>query len=139
MAESTIWWVLAGGMVALELVSGTFYLLMLSVGMIAAAIAAHVGVTVPLQVTVAAIFGGGSVIALRHYRKSTPTAPAGGNHENLDVGETVQVDVWDAEGTSTVKYRGANWKVSLLEGATPSPGAHRIVEVVGSRLVVKKL
>ncbi|MFZ2989079.1 NfeD family protein, partial [Ideonella sp.] len=30
MADSTIWWLLAGGAVALELVTGTFYLLMLA-------------------------------------------------------------------------------------------------------------
>ena len=33
MAESTIWWLLAGAAVALELVTGTFYLLMLAVGL----------------------------------------------------------------------------------------------------------
>ena len=30
MAESTIWWLLAGSAVAIELVTGTFYLLMLA-------------------------------------------------------------------------------------------------------------
>ena len=41
MAQSTIWWVLAGGFVAVELLSGTFYLLMLALGMAAAALAAQ--------------------------------------------------------------------------------------------------
>ncbi|MDO9198743.1 NfeD family protein, partial [Rhodoferax sp.] len=45
MAESTIWWVLAGAVVAIELATGTFYLLMLSVGLVAAAISAHAGAT----------------------------------------------------------------------------------------------
>ena len=33
MAMSTIWWLLAGGAVALELFTGTFYLLMVALGL----------------------------------------------------------------------------------------------------------
>lgn len=141
MAESTIWWVLAGAAIAVELVTGTFYLLMLSMGLVAAAIATHLGATATVQLVVAAVVGGGSVVAWRGYKQKTPSAlPAGTNHDvNMDVGETVHVDIWDPDGTSSVKYRGANWRVSLAPGATPAPGLHRIVEVIGSRLVVKKL
>ncbi|MGA8787294.1 MAG: NfeD family protein, partial [Polaromonas sp.] len=32
MSESSIWWLLAGAAVAVELMTGTFYLLMLAVG-----------------------------------------------------------------------------------------------------------
>ena len=140
MAESTIWWVLAGALVAIELITGTFYLLMLSLGMVAAALSAHAGVTTPVQILIAAAFGGGSVVAWRIYRKSRPApADASANQSvNLDIGETVQVDAWGPDGTSSVKYRGAHWDISLVAGATPSPGPHRIVGVVGSRLVVKK-
>ena len=46
---------------------------------------------------------------------------------------------WNADGTGEVKYRGANWQVSLMPGAAPLPGAYVIVEVVGSRLVVRKV
>lgn len=141
MAESTIWWVLAGAAVAVELLTGTFYLLMLSLGLVAAALAAHAGATATIQLVVAAVVGGGSVVAWRSYKQKTPSAPpASANRDvNLDVGETVHVDAWGPDGTSSVKYRGANWSVSLIPGATPSPGPHSVVEVVGSRLVVKKL
>ncbi len=141
MAESTIWWVLAGGAIAVELLTGTFYLLMLSMGLMAGALAAHAGATLTVQLVVAALVGGGFIVAWRARRlRATPGLPVGANQDvNLDVGETVQVDSWAADGTSTVKYRGANWSVSLVPGASPTPGAHRIVEVVGSRLVVRKL
>ena len=33
MADSTLWWLLAGAAVAVELLTGTFYLLMLGIGM----------------------------------------------------------------------------------------------------------
>ena len=141
MTESTIWWVLAGAVIAVELLSGTFYLLMLSMGLIAAAIAAHLGASVTVQLVVAAVVGGGSVVAWRSYKQRAPLPlPASSNHDvNMDVGETVHIDAWDMDGTSSVKYRGANWSVLLKPGATPSPGTHIVEEVVGSRLVVRKL
>ena len=138
MAESTIWWVLAGSVVAVELVTGTFYLLMLSVGLVAAAISAHAGATTAVQVLVAAVFGGGSVVLWRVFKKTQSPAAHAVEEINLDVGETVHVDAWGPDGTSLVKYRGANWSVSPAPGDIPSPGTHRIVEVIGNRLIVKK-
>jgi membrane protein implicated in regulation of membrane protease activity len=141
MAQSSIWWVLAGAVIALELLSGTFYLLMLSLGLIGAAIAAHLGATLTVQLVVAAVVGGGFVLCWRRYKQQRPSAlPASANRDvNLDVGETVQVEAWNPDGTGSVRYRGAHWDVSIDAGATPTAGAHRIVEVIGSRLVLRKL
>ncbi len=141
MAESTLWWLLAGGLIALELLTGTFYLLMLSLGLVGGAIAAHLGASMSVQLVVAAVLGGGFVVAWRSYKKHQPPAlPAGANRDvNLDIGETLHVDAWNEDGTSTAKYRGANWTVSLRTGAASAPGLHRIVEVIGNRLVVEKL
>ncbi len=141
MAESTLWWLLAGALIALELLTGTFYLLMLSLGLVGAALAAHLGAAVPVQLVVAAVLGGGFVVAWRSYKKHQPPAlPAGANRDvNLDIGETLHIETWNEDGTSTAKYRGATWSVSLRTGAASSPGPHRIVEVVGNRLVVEKL
>lgn len=141
MAESTIWWLLTGTAIGVELVTGTFYLLMLSVGLSAAAIAAHLGASISVQMAVAAFLGVGSVLAWRSYKRAQPaTPPANANRDvNLDVGETVQIDSWNPDGTTTVKYRGANWAVSTLSGGPLASGAHQVVEVIGSRLVVRKL
>ena len=38
MSDPTLWWMLAGIAVIVELLSGTFYLLMLATGMVAAAL-----------------------------------------------------------------------------------------------------
>ena len=141
MTHSTIWWLLAGVAVGVELVTGTFYLLMLAAGLVAAALAAHLGATVTVQLAVAAVVGGGSVLAWRAYRQRAPsTLPAGANHDvNLDIGETVHVEAWEPDGTGAVKYRGAQWQVALMPGAAPLPGSYVIVEVVGNRLVVRKV
>lgn len=140
MADSTFWWLLVGAAIAVELVTGTFYLLMLSIGMAAAALAAHAGASLSLQLVTAALLGGGSVAAWRSYKLKQPSAPqASANRDvNLDIGETVQVDAWLPNDTASVKYRGAHWDVALEPGATATPGAHTIVEVVGNRLIVRK-
>ena len=140
MAESTLWWLLAGGIVAAELLTGTFYLLMLALGVAAAAIAAHLGMATTLQIVTAAVVGGGSVIgwhAVRRKRPGDPSARAD-RSVNLDVGETVQVDGWNADGTATVKYRGAQWTVIQRPGNAPAPGSYRVAELVGNRLLVEK-
>ena len=58
---------------------------------------------------------------------------------NLDIGESVHVDAWNADGTATVRYRGAQWTVVSRAGSTLSPGEYKVAEVVGSRLVVEKI
>ena len=141
MAMTTVWWVLAGVAVGLELLSGTFYLLMLALGLSAGALAAHAGLSSPLQFLAAAAVGGGAVVAWRAYRQRLPAvSPASANRDvNLDIGETIQVAAWNADGTASVKYRGAQWAVAHVAGIVPVTGPHRIVEVVGNRLIVDKL
>ena len=140
MAESTIWWLLAGSAVAVELLTGTFYLLMLAVGLAAAALAAHAGGSQSVQFITAAVVGGGAVAAWHLLRPRQPAGPATANRDvNLDVGETVQVESWNGDGTATVKYRGAKWTVIPAPGGVQSTGPHRVREVVGSRLVVEKI
>lgn len=141
MSESTVWWLLTGAAVAVELVTGTFYLLMLAIGLAAAALAAHAGATVKAQLVVAALVGGGAVLIchiLRRRRRGDPSARAL-RSVNLDVGETVQIDAWNEDGTASVKYRGASWTAIHRAGVTPAPGPHRVAELVGSRLLVDKL
>ena len=141
MSEPTIWWLLAGGAVVAELLTGTFFLLMISLGMAAAALAAHAGAGIVVQLLVAAVIGGGAVVAwylIKKKRPSDPSARADRN-VNLDIGETVFVEEWSADGTATVKFRGANWTAIQRPGNTPSAGPHRVAELVGSRLLVDKL
>ena len=51
---------------------------------------------------------------------------------NLDVGETVMIESWNADGTSSVKYRGANWVAIHRQGVQPSTGPHRVAELVAA-------
>jgi membrane protein implicated in regulation of membrane protease activity len=141
MAHSTLWWLLAGAAVGVELATGTFYLLMLAIGLAAAAISAHLGVGATAQIVVAAVVSSGTVLGWRSYKKTQPPSPPASTNPdvNLDIGETVQVDAWNADGTGNVKYRGASWAVASVSGEPLVAGLHQVVEVVGSRLIVRKL
>ena len=141
LAQSSIWWLLAGGAVAIELVTGTFYLLMIAVGLSAGAVAAHLGAGLPVQMVAAAIAGGASVVILRKLRgQQVKPARASENRDvNLDIGETVHVGAWQFDGTATATYRGAKWDVAVRPGVVASSGTHRIVEVIGNRLIVEKV
>ncbi|TAG35349.1 MAG: NfeD family protein [Polaromonas sp.] len=143
MTESTIWWLLAGTAVAIELATGTFYLLMIGIGLVAAAIAGHMGLPLSGQIVTAALVGGGAVV-LWHWRSSKrPQAVlANANPDvHIDIGEAVQVNQWNADGTASVKYRGANWTaIQAAPVPTPQPtGQFRIKELLGNRLVIEKL
>ena len=56
--------------------------------------------------------------------------------QHPDVGQTVTVTKWSAEGTAQVMYRGASWTAQAIPGAALTPGLWRIVEVNGARLVI---
>ncbi|MFM9923669.1 NfeD family protein [Variovorax sp. H27-G14] len=141
MANSTLWWLIAGAAIVIELLSGTVYLLLLAAGFAAAAISAHLGFGTVTQLIVAAVIGVGAVLIWYSVqRKRPPAARTGTNRDvNLDIGESVHVDAWNADGTGTVRYRGAQWTVVHRAGQTPATGEHRVVEVIGSRLVVDKV
>ena len=141
MADSTLWWLLAGAAVAVELLTGTFYLLMLAIGLAAGALAAHTGASLATQLVAAALVGGGAVVGWHFKRGRRPgEPPAQANSSvNPDVGESVQVEHWAPDHTAKVRYRGANWTVVPFGGTPQGPGTYRVREVVGSRLVVEKI
>lgn len=142
MSDATIWWLLAGSAVAVELVTGTFYLLMLAIGLVAGALAAQLGLALMGQMLIAAALGGGAVAAW-HWRRSQSPAPKPANANpdvHLDIGEAVHVPGWNADGTATVTFRGAQWTAIAADQTEPArPGNFRIKELLGNRLVIERL
>lgn len=150
MTESTWWWLLGGVLVALELVSGTFLLLMLAVGAAAGAIAAHLALPLPYQITAAAVIGTAAVLVwFRFYKRASDLDgnPQFGHQAtgqaNLDLGQTVTVAAWLPDGTAQVHYRGAPWTARLRTNgdmaSPPGPGIHRICDLQGNVLIVERL
>ena len=137
---ATLWWIAAGALVAVELATGTFYLLMLALGAAAAALVAQLGLSMTWQMLAAAVVGGAAVALWHRRRAQRPGVPSAANPDvNLDIGQTVQVERWEADGHAIVKYRGADWRARYQGGAaTPPAGRYTIRAVEGSCLVLDR-
>ena len=135
-SAATLWWSAAGVAVAVELVTGTFYLLMMATGLAAAAVAAHLGLSSSAQIVAAAVVGGGAT-ALWHWKRASQprSAPVRENRDaNLDIGERVFVAEWAADRSARVQYRGSAWTARLRAGAAANGGEHLITAVEGNWL-----
>lgn len=142
MNESTLWWVLAGVLVAAELSTGTFYLLVLALAACGGALAAHAGLGLSAQVVVAAVAALVGTSAWYQYRKKTRgerPAPEADRNVNLDIGETVEVMAWDGQGRTQVQYRGATWQARFVGSGEAQAGRHRIKSLNGNQLELEKL
>jgi membrane protein implicated in regulation of membrane protease activity len=142
MADWIVWVVLAGIVVICELFTGTFYLLMISIGLLAGGLAAFAGLNLEFQFIFAAVIGIVATYALRHskYGRFNKTDSARDPNVNLDIGQTLQIKEWtNNEGeasTARVMYRGAMWDVELAHGSTAHAGTFIIKEIRASRLIV---
>ena len=136
------WLAFAGVVVILELFTGTFYLLMVALGLLAGALAAWCNVSASLQMIVAAIVGTGATLALHkskfgwREKQDVSRDP----NVNMDIGQSIKVEFWEDQGngkfTARAMYRGAMWDVDLSHSAAFA-GMFIIEEVKGSRLIVR--
>ena len=137
MSDWMNWLVGAGILVIAELFTGTFYLLMIAIGLACGGIAALLGLSGPIQTLVAAATGLVATSILHRSRFGRPAKASATRDQNvnLDIGGRVTVPGWQ-NGRARVMYRGALWDVELGPGAQPEAGEYRIVEVQGNRLIV---
>lgn len=138
MALHYVWFVAVVVLVIAELATGTFYLLMVALGLAAGGLAALVGLEPSAQTLVAALVAVIGIVLLRRtrfgrLRRGNAAADPG---VNLDIGQELEVPVWDTYRRARVPYRGADWTVELAPGADAAPGRFRIVEIRGSTLIV---
>lgn len=156
---SWFWWVGAGILAVIELTAGTFYLLMIALGFLAAGLARLSGASDEVQIGLAAVLALLAVVLLRtikrRYRdqrgKRAMLTDSGNKDgievhggrdpqrnpaENLDIGAAVYVDAWQGR-RARAQYRGAEWNVALDEGVAALPGWYRIVRVEGICLILQ--
>ncbi len=130
------WWIAAALLVALELGSGTFYLLMLAVGAAAGALAAHLGLAPAWQWVAAAVVGTALAGMLYRLRRRRPRPDPQSNPDlNLDIGSELEVARWDGPRSTRVRWRGTEWQARLGRGRA-IPGRFRIAAVESSTLVL---
>jgi membrane protein implicated in regulation of membrane protease activity len=136
--EIWVLWVIVGlVLVIAELVTGTFYLLVLGVGAFASALVSWAGGNALLQ----ALVGGGVAIGgalLVHHWHETHRKADEGRANFLDRGQPVVLEGWanEAAGLARVKYRGASWDARVAAGSKPVPGATLYIDAQEGQLLV---
>lgn len=133
MAIYIYWFLLALILLGLEMVTGTFYLLMVSVAMAVGGLAALLGSSVAWQLTLCALAVILGTVILRRWKKTRVNEVTGAN---LDVGQPVRVLTWNENGSARVFYRGAEWDAEPESADMPRDGTLYIKAVRGSSLVL---
>jgi membrane protein implicated in regulation of membrane protease activity len=141
MQDYLIWTIVGFVLITVEMVTGTFYLLVLGVGAFAGALAAWLGAPFLVQVAVAGLV---SVVGTwMVFKWHLSQQKVGGPSNDLDVGQTVTLARWvnQADGAMKVKYRGTEWDARIKPGdlaaANLTEGAFLyILAQDGSALVV---
>ena len=121
-----------------EILTGTFYLLLVAIGLAAggAAVVFDAGLETQLVVCGLVVVGGMLLLRATGVLKKREIDASRNADVNLDIGQVVNVKEWSASGTARVAYRGASWEVALGPGCEAVPGEQVIIEVRGSRLIV---
>ena len=131
------WWVATGILVIMELLTGTFYLLVIAVGTAAGGLAHLGGLALEWQFLIAGLIALAGVVLVRRFRFGGGKRGVRGNRDvNLDIGETLEVREWQ-DGRARVMYRGAQWDVELLPGQSATALRYEISEFSGNRLLLK--
>lgn len=133
MALYIYWFLLALVLLGLEMATGTFYLLMLSIAMAAGGLAALLGADMVWQFVLCAVAVIAGAIILRRWKGGH----AQGNvTSNLDAGQPVKILNWRDEANARVFYRGAEWDAELESPKSGHEGVFYIKSIRGSVLVL---
>lgn len=133
-----IWLGLAALALIGELATGTFYLLLVALGLASGGVAAWFGAGLEWQLVACGVVLLLGLLVLRKTRvlKKREVDSASNADVNLDIGQTVSVEAWSDNGTARVWYRGAHWQAELAPGQAPQAGEQTITEMRGSILVL---
>ncbi|MBL8511323.1 MAG: NfeD family protein [Betaproteobacteria bacterium] len=113
-------WALAGFLlIVAELLTGTFYLLVLGVAALVGAAIAYLGGSLGLQIMLVAA---AALVGVHWVRRRWQTQPKAGQASNdLDAGQPVVLEAWvdEAAGMGRVRYRGTDWDAKVTGSAQP--------------------
>ena len=133
-----VWIVVAVILAGVEMLTGTFYLLVMAIASAAAALAAWLGAPLAVQVflwIVVAIFG---AFLVWHWHKKHGKGSRL-KENNMEIGQVV---VWEAnkpDGSWQVRYRGAQWQARPLHASVNPKDALVIKEMQGNLLLLDNL
>ncbi len=133
MASYIYWFLLALILIGLEMVTGTFYLLMLSIAMVVGGSVALLYASLVWQFALSALAVVVGTILLRRWKGSRAQGAA---TTNLDAGQAVKVLSWHDDGTARVFYRGAEWDAEAEAATTPRDVPLYIKAMRGSTVIL---
>ena len=133
--EMYLLWAVTGiVLIIIEMLTGTFYLLVLGIAALVAAAAAYLGQSFWVQAVIVAAVSVLGVILIKRFRgKDRPASDQG-----LDIGQAVTLEAWISEpdGLARVKYRNAQWEAQVSGDRTPGGKVFYIHAVDGNTLRV---
>ena len=136
--EHYLVWLLAGfGLVIIELLTGTFYLLMLGVACFGGAIVAYAGRGFETQIIVAAILAAAGCYGVHIYRAKNSKEQMA----SVDAGQPANFENWVDEGggLARVRYRGASWDAHVDgHGALEAGALLYVKQIEGHMLNVSR-
>ena len=130
MEHYVYWFSIAAVLLMVEMATGTFYMLILSLAFGAGGVAAVAGLNMPVQMLLGALVGIVGIFFLR--RVKTPAQIT----QSLDIGQTIYVVAWHEDGTARVRYRGTEWDAELETPNLPHKDTLYIKEIHGSKLIL---
>ena len=121
MDPALIWAVIGLVLVIVELLTGTFYLLMLGVAAFGAAGAAWLGYDFAVQSIVGSVVAAVGCYGVHIYRKRNRAEQM----PSIDSGMPASFESWVDAGArlARVRYRGASWDARVEGGEALEPGA----------------
>lgn len=125
------WFLLALTLLAMEMATGTFYMLVLAIAMAVGGLAAWLSAGMAWQLILCALVMIAGAMIIK-FRKTSPEDEA----VSLDVGQPVQVLEWFDNGFARVSYRGAEWDAEPDTADMSRNGIFYIKELRGSSLIL---
>lgn len=128
-------WALTGiALIIVEMLTGSFYLLVLGVAALAAAAAAWLGYSFWVQAVLIAAVVTTGVLLVKRFRGKGGEA----SKQALDVGQSVMLESWisEADGLARVSYRNAQWEARVTGERVPGGKVFYIHAVEGNTLQV---
>ncbi len=140
MTAWLFWLLISGSLVAAEIFTLSFYLLLAGIGALVASGVAATGYDSAAQLIAATgvtLIGWAALQKYnpKHQHPDSRTNPA----LNMDIGNTVRINSIDANGKISVILRGANWEARIEDGSEPDTTVGYIItKLDGSILILTK-
>jgi membrane protein implicated in regulation of membrane protease activity len=138
MADYLLWTAAGLVLVIAELVTGTFYLLVLGIAALVGAAVAFLGLGFWIQAIVASVLAVAGVVLI-HQRRKLITPPS---MPSPDLGQPVAWESWvsQSERLARVRYRGSSWDARVTGACAGEPGEMLYITAInGNTLEVAKI